>query len=148
MADSKTWLNAARYLQGGLFLLFGLNGFFNFLPLPPMPLGEQHFLAALAATGYMFPLIKGTEVVSALLLLSGRFVPLALLLIAPVLVNILALHTFLAPAGLPLPLVLLTTELFLAYGYRQAFAPIFRQGPEPAARSRAASLGQGAAAQH
>src|SRR5882672_10213111 len=118
MKTAKHLTTGARYLQGGLFLLFGLNGFFNFLPMPALPEAEQHFIGALAATGYMFPLIKGTEVVSALLLLSGRYVPLALTLIAPVLVNIVAVHVFLAPAGLPLALFLLATELYLAFSYR------------------------------
>jgi hypothetical protein len=65
-------------------------------------------------------------------LLSNRFVPLALALVAPVIVNILAFHAFLAPAGLALPLVLLATELVLAYSYRAAFAPMLgaRVNPE------------------
>ena len=135
MTSSKIPVNAARYLQGGLFLLFGLNGFFQFLPMPPVPEAEGRFLGALFATGYMFPLIKGTEVLSALLLLSNRYVPLALTLIAPVLVNILALHLFLAPGGLPIPLVLLATELYLAYRYRDAFAPMLRSRVEPSVSS-------------
>src|SRR5688500_15494696 len=102
---------AARYLQRGVFLLLGLHGRLQFLPQPPAPDAAASFAGALFATGYMLPLITGTEVVSALLLLSNRYVPLALALIAPVIVNIVAFHAFLAPAGLALPLVLLATEL-------------------------------------
>jgi hypothetical protein len=123
---------AARIVHGGAFLLFGLNGFFQFLPQPPAPEPAQQFLGALAATGYMFPLIKGTEVAVGALLLSNRFVPLSLVLIAPVLVNILAFHAFLAPAGLALPMVLLATELVLAWGYRDAFRPLLRAIASPA----------------
>jgi hypothetical protein len=118
--------NVARYLQGSVFLLFGLNGFLHFLPQPPAPEAATSFAGALFATGYMLPLIKGTEIVSAVLLLGNRFVPLALALIAPVIVNILAFHAFLAPAGLALPLLLLTTELVLAWSYRDAFASMLK----------------------
>ena len=149
MTTSRKLSTAARYLQGGVFLLFGLNGFFHFLPQPPMPAAAAGFGAALFATGYMFPLIKGTEVLSALLLLSNRFVPLALTIIAPVLVNILAFHAFLAPAGIALPLVLLATELVLAWSYRDAFAPMLKAKALPSTaspRGRLVSRHAGAAA--
>jgi hypothetical protein len=124
--SSRKIATVARTVQGAAFLTFGLNGFFHFLPMPPPPPAAGAFFGALFATGYMLPLIKGTEVVTAIMLLSNRFVPLALALIAPVLVNILAFHAFLAPAGLALPLVLLATELVLAWSYRSAFAPMLR----------------------
>jgi hypothetical protein len=125
-ASSRKIATAARILQGAAFLVFGLNGFFRFLPMPPPPPAAGAFFGALFATGYMLPLIKGTEVVVGALLLSNRFVPLALTLIAPVIVNIVAFHSFLAPAGLALPLVLLATELVLAYSYRAVFAPMLK----------------------
>lgn len=122
---------AARLLLGGAFLLFGLNGFFQFLPMPPVPGRAGEFLGALAATGYMFPLIKGTEVAAGALLLSGRFVPLALTLLAPVVVNILAYHAALAPAGLGLPVVLAALGVYLAYAYRASFAGVLASGAQP-----------------
>jgi len=128
---SKPWVAAARYVQGAAFLLFGLNGFLQFLPAPPMPDAAAAFGGALFATGYMFPLIKGTEELTAVLLLSNRFVPLALALIAPIVVNIVAFHAFLAPSGMILPLLLLATELFLAWSYRGAFAPMLRARVQP-----------------
>jgi uncharacterized membrane protein YphA (DoxX/SURF4 family) len=121
----------ARVVLGLAFFVFGLNGFLHFLPQPPMSGPPADFGGALFATGYMFPLIKGTEVVASLLLLSNRYVPLALAILAPVLVNILAFHAFLAPAGLVLPLVLLGLELYLARSYRDAFAPMLRARTEP-----------------
>lgn len=117
---------AARSVLGLGFLVFGLNGFLHFLPQPPMSGPPAEFFGALFATGYMLPLIKGTEVVAGLLLLSNRYVPLALTVLAPVVVNILAFHAFLAPAGLVVPLVLTALGLYLAYAHRAAFAPLLR----------------------
>lgn len=131
--SSKKIATAARILQGAAFLTFGLNGFFHFLPMPPPPPAAGAFFGALFATGYMLPLIKGTEVVTAVMLLSNRFVPLALALIAPIIVNILAFHAFLAPAGIALPLVLLATELVIAYSYRDAFRSMLRARVTPTA---------------
>ena len=90
----------ARILLGLVFFVFGLNGFLHFLPQPPLSGPAGDLMGALAATGYMFPLIKGTEVVVGALLLSGRFVPLALTVLAPVLVHIAAFHLALAPTSL------------------------------------------------
>jgi hypothetical protein len=141
---SRKLPTAARLIQGAAFFTFGLNGFLQFLPMPPPPAAAGSFLGALLATGYMFPLIKSTEVLTGILLLGNRFVPLALTLIAPVLVNILAFHTFLAPAGLGLPLILLATELYLAWSYRAAFAPLLRAKVEVSSKEEPASAqGQG-----
>jgi uncharacterized membrane protein YphA (DoxX/SURF4 family) len=117
---------AARILMGLIFFVFGLNGFLNFLPQPstPIPEAAMAFGGALMHTGYMFPLIKGTEVLVGALLLSNRFVPLALAVIAPVVVNIFAFHAFLAPSGLPIACAVVVFELYLAYAYRAAFRPI------------------------
>jgi uncharacterized membrane protein YphA (DoxX/SURF4 family) len=114
----------SRVILGLGFTVFGLNGFLGFLPQPPHPGAAGEFLGGLAATGYMFPLIKGTELVAGLLLLSNRFVPLALTLLAPVLVNIVAFHAFLDPKGLGLVAVLLAAELFVAWSQRDAFRPM------------------------
>jgi len=123
--------SVARIALGFAFFVFGLNGFLHFLPQPPMSGPPANFAGALFATGYMFPLIKGTEVAASLLLLSNRYVPLALALLAPVLVNIIAFHAFLAPAGLALPLVLLGLELYLARSYKRAFAPMLQARTDP-----------------
>jgi uncharacterized membrane protein YphA (DoxX/SURF4 family) len=116
--------HAARILLGLIFFVFGLNGFFHFLPQPPMSGPPAEFAGALLATGYMFPLIKGTEVIVGVLLLSGKLVPLALTVLAPVVVNIVAFHLFLAPSGIPLAVVVLALELYLAWTYRASFRPM------------------------
>jgi uncharacterized membrane protein YphA (DoxX/SURF4 family) len=117
---------AARLFLGLVFTVMGLNFFLHFLPMPPTPPRAASFAGALFASGYLFPLLKTTEVVAGLLLLGGRFVPLALAVLAPIVVNIVAFHLFLAPSGMALPLALLAAELYLAWIYRAAFAPMLR----------------------
>jgi uncharacterized membrane protein YphA (DoxX/SURF4 family) len=115
-----------RTLFGLAFFVFGLDGFLHFLPRPTTapPEGAMAFAIALMNAGYMFPLIKGTELVAGALLLGGRFVPLALVLLAPVLVNIVAFHVFLASEGLEIAVVLLAVEIGLAWAYRAAYRPL------------------------
>ena len=115
----------ARLLMGALFLFSGLVGLLM-APQPPagLPEGAVAFSDALARTGYMMPLVSGTEALVGLLLLANRFVPLALALLAPVVVNILAFHAFLEPGGLGIALVVCALELYLAWGYRRAFQPM------------------------
>lgn len=117
-------VTAARILLGLAFSVFGLNGFLHFIPQPPISGPPADFVGAMIATGYLFALVKGTEVVSGILLLSGRYVPLALTLLAPVLVNIVLFHAFLEPAAIALPVVLLALEIFLAWSYRAVFRPM------------------------
>jgi hypothetical protein len=119
-------LTSERVLLGACFFVFGLNGFLNFIPAPkdPGPEGAMAFAGAMMKTGYFFPLVKGVETVCGALLLSKRFVPLALTVLAPVLVNIVAFHLFLAPSGLALPLILVALELHLAWTYRSVFRPM------------------------
>lgn len=123
----------ARVLLGLVFLVFGLNGFLQFMPTPPVPARAGEFLGALGATGYMFPLIKGTEVIAGALLLGGRFVPLALVLLAPVIVNIVVFHLVLAPGAFGMLAVILGLELYLAWAYRESFAGVLRADARPAA---------------
>jgi len=116
----------ARILLGLLFLVTGLNGFLNFLPQPttPMPEGALAFAGAMMNTGYLFPLVMGTQLISGACLLANRFVPLGLTLLAPVAVNILAFHLFLAATGLGVAVAVVALELYLAWTYRRAFLPM------------------------
>jgi hypothetical protein len=119
-------ITTERVLLGACFFVFGLNGFLNFITAPkdPGPAAAMAFGGALLKTGYFMPLLKGVETVCGALLLSKRFVPLALTLVAPVLVNIVAFHAFLAPAGIVLPMILVALELHLAWTYRSVFRPM------------------------
>ena len=119
----------ARLGLGLVFVVFGLNGFLHFLPAPP-PTGDAAvFVGGLASASYFFPLLKGLEVVAGLMLLANVRVPLALTVLAPIVVNIVAFHVELAPAGLPMAIGVLALEVYLAWSYRRVFAPIV-QGQE------------------
>ncbi len=122
---------AARIVLGLVFFVFGLNFFFHFIPQPPMPEAAGAFAGAMFATGYIFQLLKVIEVVAGVLLLSGFFVPLALALLAPVVVNIFFFHAVLAPAGITVPIVCLALEVYLAWAYRSAFRPMLQSKVAP-----------------
>jgi uncharacterized membrane protein YphA (DoxX/SURF4 family) len=118
---------AARLFLGLVFTVFGLNFFLHFLPTPPTPPPRAAaFAGALFGSGYFFPLLKTTEVAAGLLLLSGRFVTLALTVLAPIVINIVGFHLFLAPSGMALALAVMAAELYLAWTYRAAFAPMLQ----------------------
>lgn len=123
---SKKVTTVVRILFGLMFFVFGLNGFLNFLPKPTagMPEPALALLGALMHSGYLFSLIKGVEVVAGALLLSNFFVPLALALLAPIIVNIVAFHVLLAPSGAAMAVVILLIELYLAWSYREVFRPM------------------------
>lgn len=89
----------SRYLLGFIFFVFGLNGFLQFLPQPPMSPEAITFFGGLAAAPYFFPLLKGLEVISGLMLLSNKYVSLALALLAPIVVNIFLYHITMDFAG-------------------------------------------------
>lgn len=123
----------ARVLLGLPLFVFGLNSFLNFIPQPktPLPEGAVAFATALMATGYMLQLIGVTMLVVGTLLLINRFVPLALALFAPFMVNSLAFHTFLEHSGLPMAAVFAGIELYLAWSYRAAFRPMLAARVSP-----------------
>jgi uncharacterized membrane protein YphA (DoxX/SURF4 family) len=122
----------ARILLGLTFLVFGFNKLVPFLHMP-MPTGDTGALMGLMYTHKWITFYGIVETVSGLLLLTGRFVPLALTLLAGMGTNILLFHITLEPAGLPLPLFLAVLEIYLVYAYRASFAGIFAAKPAPAA---------------
>jgi uncharacterized membrane protein YphA (DoxX/SURF4 family) len=119
----------ARILLGLVFLVFGLNFYFHFIPQQTLP-GDAGALGALLFQHGWFLFFGVLYVVAGLLLLVGRFVPLALVLLGPIIVNILLFHITLAPAGIGPGLVCAVLEIFLIYAYWPAFAGIVRSHAE------------------
>lgn len=121
---------AVRIIFGLIFVVFGLNGFFNFIPMPPdMPQDMITFSTGLMVSKYFFPLLKGTEVICGLFLLSGYFVPLALVILAPIVINIFFVHAFLAPDGMVMSIALVLMEAYLAFvalPYSKRIKDLFR----------------------
>lgn len=116
----------SRLLLGLIFFVFGLNKFLGFMQPPaPSPQGAE-FLGALFQAGYFFPFLGVVEVLCGAALLTGLFVPLALLVLAPVVLNIVLYHLFLDPSGIALGLIALVLGLVVAHGYREKFLPLLR----------------------
>jgi len=120
-----TWI--ARLLLGLVFLVFGLNGFLNFLNMGPMPTGlAGQFFGALFLSHYIW-VIAALQVAGGALLLANRFAPLGLVLLGPILVNIICYHVFLNVMGWPLALVVVILWFIVFYSRRQYFSGIFVQ---------------------
>src|SRR6202007_1332647 len=115
----------AQYLAGVIFLVFGLNGFLNFIPLPPPEGLAGQFMGALYTSHYLW-VIFGFQVIAAVLLLVNRYVPLAVAVLAPVLVNILSFHALMAPSGLPLALFVAVLWAVIFFDVRAAFNGLFQ----------------------
>ena len=115
----------SRSLLGLVFVVFGANKFLHFLPNPPIEGAGAQFMGAMFVTHYIY-VVATCEVIGGLLLLTGRYAPLGLTLVGPVVVNILSFHTFMDPAGLPIALVVSTLALFLLWSYRQNFSGLVK----------------------
>src|ERR1700704_4830113 len=115
----------ARLLLGLTFVVFGLNGFLNFLSMGPMPAGlAGQFVGALILSHY-FWVVAALQIAGGLLLLVNRFVPLGLVLLGPVIVNIICFHVFMNPTGIGLAIVVAILWLIVFYAHRQYFSGIF-----------------------
>ncbi|HEX5285152.1 MAG TPA: DoxX family protein [Bryocella sp.] len=118
-----------RILEGLVFLIFGLNGLLHFFSMP-LPTGDALTWFGIMATHHWMNFVAVVQLVGALLLLVGRFVPLGLTLLAPVIVNILLYHALLWPHGYALAILVLILELFLLAVYWRSFAPVLHPNPE------------------
>jgi putative oxidoreductase len=116
----------ARLLLSLIFVVFGLNGFLNFIPMPPPTGIAGQFVGALFLSHYLF-VIMLIQIVGGILLLANRFVPLGLTLLGPVIVNIFFFHAFMNPSGLPRAAVVIILWLLVAYSVRSAFAGVLQQ---------------------
>ena len=121
----RTASNIARYLLGVIFLVFGLNGFFHFLPmLEPVGAAAQSLGAVFVAHFYVVVFVF--HIVAAVLLLANRYVPLALTILGRIVFNIVWIQIFTIRAGLPLAIVVTVLWLVVAYSVRSAFSGIFQ----------------------
>jgi putative oxidoreductase len=116
----------ARLLLGIIFLVFGLNGFLQFIPMPPPTGVAAQFFGAIFASHY-YIVIFAVQVLGGLLLLVNRFVPLALVILGPVIVNIFFFHTLMAPAGIPLAILVVILWAIVAVRNKQHLAGLFTQ---------------------
>jgi putative oxidoreductase len=116
----------ARLLLALIFVVFGLNGFLHFIPQPPPSGVAAQFVGALFVSHYLI-VVFVLQLVTGVLLLINRYVPLALTLLGPVIFNILLFHSFMKPDGLPLALIVTVLWLVTAWSVRSAFAGIFQQ---------------------
>ncbi len=117
----------SRLLLGLVFFVFGLNGFLHFIPTPPLPpTPAGRFISALLESHYVF-VVSGVQLVCGVLLLVNRYVPLALTLLGPVIVNILFYHLLMDRMGLPMAIVVVILWVILFLRHRQHFSGLFVQ---------------------
>ena len=125
-SNMKITTSIARWLLGLIFLIFGLNIFFHFIPMP-LPGGVAgQFMQAFFVSHYLVA-VASIQVLTAVLLLINRYVPLALALLAPVIANILLFHALMAPAGLGMAIFVTVLWSFVFLGVRSAFAGLSQQ---------------------
>ncbi len=120
---------ACRLLLGLIFVVFGLNGFLHFIPQPPPPpgLAQDYFMVMLKSQSMVLPF--ALQIVGGVLLLVNRYVPLALVLLGPVIVNILMFHALMAPEGIAPGLVTAILWSVVFFRVRTAFGGIFEVHP-------------------
>ncbi len=124
----KIAMIVVRTLMGLLFLFASITVLFHLGPKPELTGAVKTFNEGLDATGYFWYLLKITELVCGLAFVVGRYVPLATVVIAPIIVNIFMFHIF-VDRNMPGPAVaifLVLAEIFVAYYYRASYAPLLR----------------------
>lgn len=121
-------VHIARVILGLMFFVFGLNKFLQFIPVPPPEGTAGEFMSGLSKAPYMFPLIGLVEVLSGALLLSGRLVPFALLILFPINLNIFLYHLAFAPEGMGMTVLIMAANILLAVYYWPVYKPLFQSG--------------------
>jgi len=122
----KVLLTISRFLLGLIFIVFGLNGLYTFIPVP-----EYHpFMEIMVSTRFIV-VVKVLEIIGGILLVSGRFTVLALIILGPIIVNILLYHLFIDPRNMVVGFVNLLLYSFIAYSYRSYFKHLFERKPAP-----------------
>jgi hypothetical protein len=115
-----------RYLLGAVLLVFGLNGFFQFMPMPPLTPEAGDFMGALVNTGYMMPFISIVKIVCGILLLSNKYVSLGLVLVFPVLLNAFLFHLILDIGGIAGALFAMTMNIYLFFVNKENYSSLLK----------------------
>ena len=126
----KTVITISRIILGFIYLVFGLDYFFHFIPYEPNHTGKvAAFKAALMSVGYFYPMIKSIQIVGGLSLLLNRYAPFFAVVLFPISVNVFLYHTILVPSGWLMGLLLIVPNLFLGYAYRNYYRGMFVRKP-------------------
>ena len=115
-----------RILLGLLVLIFGLNKFLQFMPMPPLPEAAGEFMGALVNSGYLMVLVAVVEIITGIMLLINRFQALALVILFPVLLNAFWFHLFIDPAGIAGAFIAMAMNHFLFFANKEAYKPMLK----------------------
>ena len=115
----------ARILLAVVLLIFGFNKFIDFMPMPPMEGNAATFMSGLGVSGYMFPLLGIIEILVGVLLLLKKAIPFALILLAPLAVNMVLFHASMAPSGILPAAIVFVLNAYLIYANWDKFKGLF-----------------------
>ncbi|PWK78732.1 DoxX-like protein [Mucilaginibacter oryzae] len=122
----KTTVLISRVLLGVIYLIFGLDYFFKFIPYQPLHPGKTGaFVAGLKGVGYFYPMIKSIQIAGGLSLMFNRYAPFAAVVLFPISLNVLLFHTILVPSGWLMGVTLMVPNVLLGFGYRKYYKPMF-----------------------
>ena len=117
----------SRILLGLILVIFGLNKFLQFMPMPPMPEAAGEFMGALVKSGYILVIVAIVEIATGVLLLLNKYVPLALVIVFPVLLNAFLFHLFLDIAGIGGAALSITLNVFLFFANKESYNTLLKQ---------------------
>ncbi|HPF09922.1 MAG TPA: DoxX protein [Flavobacteriaceae bacterium] len=125
---NATFTKILSFVLALILIFFGLNKFiqFDFIPLPQIPEEASSFMSSLSATGYVLPIVGAFEIFIGMLLLLRKWVPFALLLLAPISLNVLLFHIFLNLSGILPAIITIAINTVLIYKYWKAYKPLFQ----------------------
>jgi uncharacterized membrane protein YphA (DoxX/SURF4 family) len=127
----KTTVLISRILLGAIYLIFGLDYFFKFIPYQPLHTGAAGaFIAGLKGTGYFYPMQKIIQITAGLSLIINRYPAFSAVVLFPISLNVLLFHTILVPSGWLMGVTLMVPNLLLGWGYRKYYAGLFTAKPE------------------
>jgi putative oxidoreductase len=122
---NSTFTKVLRFILALGLLVYGINKFVGFMPIPELPESGSSFMSSLRATGYVLPFVGVLEIIIGLLLLLNKSVPFALLLLAPISANIILFHLFLDLPGIGVALVIAFLNIVLIYKHWLVYKPLF-----------------------